>query len=711
MNKQHVTIEPISRQNGAADMLLELCSAGDWKKLGELPVLTTPEGAILATFNQDKWVTKGYVPSRPNSSPCIFDTNNSLPRELINQMKAICLVLLYNDVNVRRIDTIVDMIRLVKDIAHGLADLGIHSFEGLDREVIYKMHEMTDWDSSRSHAFDGINAVWDNQDALPFCITSRFTHFSLNLLKSKKQQFPVIPIRLYLNALHRYTERIKTWYPHKAELQRSAQHLFDWEQSQIANKLSKLRNGQLEASQVFAISHRVQKQKWEQCVNILKSEGLAVIDHGRAGERWLRIIMDHAPSFSTFKRDIPSYQINGEDFSPASLKYLLKQIQRESSYLIIALSGMRSDELLHIKPNWGAQSLEIPSSNGSTETIYLFHTGTNKITLQYQGKDDVFVTTKTGYQAFQLLDAINTPLRAHLPKSEQHWMLCNMTHTQRPSRVQVIQELFRRPTEDEKRYWLLEDEDLNMLSVSDPHYTVKGPIWNLTPHQLRRSLAYYLVGFELADFPQLQQQFSHYSMAMTIYYARNASSFRKMHQEIQAERIRQQAAKCVSIFQRLSDGERLAGGKGRNLYREYLDTPIPVGYKDRRMTQAYWEHEIKSGRHHFHAIAPGMYCTNRQCKLRMEIDLSECVDCEFDIIEKVNYAETARQEAMRMLLLAEEQSWLEPTQVSRDIVRIHAAESIMADLDVPFTPFKPSKLVESMLIPTRTRNQSEEDKS
>ncbi|WP_234911211.1 site-specific integrase, partial [Vibrio anguillarum] len=71
-----------------------------------------------------------------------------------------------------------------------------------------------------------------------------------------------------------------------------------------------------------------------------------------------------------------------------------------------------------------------------------------------------------------------------------------------------------------------------MLRRSDPEKTFNiGERWHLTPHQLRRSLAYYLVGMQLADYPQLKQQFSHYSIAMTMYYARNASSFRKMYHD------------------------------------------------------------------------------------------------------------------------------------------------------------------------------------
>ncbi|WP_214656272.1 hypothetical protein, partial [Vibrio anguillarum] len=67
---------------------------------------------------------------------------------------------------------------------------------------------------------------------------------------------------------------------------------------------------------------------------------------------------------------------------------------------------MRSNELLQITPEFGAQVITLDGID-----IHLFHTRQQKITLGYQGQNDVYVTTRNGHIAYELLNAINRPVR------------------------------------------------------------------------------------------------------------------------------------------------------------------------------------------------------------------------------------------------------------------------------------------------------------
>ncbi|MGZ7279970.1 hypothetical protein ACXWQB_09410, partial [Streptococcus pyogenes] len=66
----------------------------------------------------------------------------------------------------------------------------------------------------------------------------------------------------------------------------------------------------------------------------------------------------------------------------------------------------------------------------------------------------------------------------------------------------------------------------------------------------------------------LKQQFSHLSIAMTRWYARNSSHFPKIYQVVNKERVEQLADIYVRIYTKLANGERVAGGKGKQAAKE-----------------------------------------------------------------------------------------------------------------------------------------------
>nr|MBF4295763.1 site-specific integrase [Vibrio anguillarum] len=97
---------------------------------------------------------------------------------------------------------------------------------------------------------------------------------------------------------------------------------------------------------------------------------------------------------------------------------------------------------------------------------------------------------------------------------------------------------------------------------------------------------------------------------------------------------------------------------------------------------------IKSGKKHIHAIAPGMYCINHTCSMRIGIDLSECTDCDWSIIESVAYAKAARSESINILETLKLRNELSADIAAFHTVRIRAAEKIMADMNQNFEQYQ-----------------------
>ena len=255
----------------------------------------------------------------------------------------------------------------------------------------------------------------------------------------------------------------------------------------------------------------------------------------------------------------------------------------------------------------------------------------------------------------------------------------------------------------------LTNGDLIDLKVSDPNLSFNvGDDYNFSGHQLRRSFAYYLIGFELCAYPQLKQQFSHVSMAMTRHYAKNASKFQKIRKKkenlahaIDEERIDQKAQVYLNIYKKLANKERVAGGKGkefaknmmkakRNLFKDKVD--------DDMLSLNYWKKQIRDQKRHIHAVAPGIYCTSTGCSLRTQVNLLECVDCKNDYIVDAVFAESKRKEAEINMLWDIVHDELTPQTASEAYIKITAAERIMKDLGINFEPVELPQQAKDLLI-------------
>ena len=87
--------------------------------------------------------------------------------------------------------------------------------------------------------------------------------------------------------------------------------------------------------------------------------------------------------------------------------------------------------------------------------------------------------------------------------------------------------LFDRVADSFNSYYIDKD-DFDLLGSSDPDRNFQedpkfkiGNPWHLSSHQFRRSLAYYSTGSGLVSMPTLKRQFKHTSLAMSRYYSRN----------------------------------------------------------------------------------------------------------------------------------------------------------------------------------------------
>jgi integrase len=697
------------------DVLRPKIESGDWDEFETLDIGFTVTGESLGKIGDNNAWRNLQPLFEPNATKryridFLLD-GKVIERNLRNQLKALALKMIWLSPKDNSFGSIYMTIKELKKCIAPLVSEGHNSFEFLDfdRLETWVITNFTDIDFEREKIYVALNKLYIEANGLPFkvALTKSLTASDFGLPLKQAKQYMVIPQRLYSVGLQKSEALINELYPIRDELYKLSDYIttyFDKVYQGYAKYLtseeSTLKNNNIQRY-IYTRNDKDNRNSiaFKEAVLALNSLTEAKV---------IGLLNKHKPK-------IRSYYIG--KFHPDRIlrvgnwivtnrqeaQSLFKQLNGGCLWGLMSRTGMRADEIFHLHTveGWTAESI-------SKQTIYVIHADLSKTTKGSQSKQDEFVTTEVGKKAYEILQALHEPLRARHPDSKAffHKITDNYGAVGKGQLGKHITTWFE-STLGEKL--ALTNDDLIDLKISDPNLSFNvGDDYRFSGHQLRRSFAYYLIGLELCAFPQLKQQFSHISMAMTRHYAKNASKFQKIRKQKQnlaytldEERIDQKAQAYLNIYKKLANKERVAGGKGkdfakkmmkaeRNLFEDKVDNDM--------LSLSYWKKQIRDQKRHIHAVAPGVYCTSTGCSLRTQVNLLECVDCKNDYIVDAVFAEAKRKEAEINMLWDIEHDELTPQTASEAYIKITAAERIMNDLDFSYKPVDIPKEVEDLLI-------------
>lgn len=696
--------------NHIDDVLLPAIERGNWDELESLAVINDSEFPVL--FEQNVWelsqIGDGYQTNRllfNHSTKKGFD-GYILPRNIRNEIKCFAAVELLTEYGKYSYTSIVDTVSKLTVIAKHATEIGITSFSDIDEDAIFQLQENgLNINDKGNKVLSAINRLVQCQEPLPIQIEINKSlepkHFSLPL--AKPDQHFAIPFRIYFEMVNCAISEINEAYKNRLELEESIETYLEHSERVKDDLTAKVRSGAIDLSTVIADKSRVGAIE-----RYFKSHRVLLVDNqedDRWGDTWLGCVSGSYNGNKSAVWNEFAVKVGSRHFNQRSIfiEYI-RNLQASAAFLVMALSGMRISELYGLSPVYGAQDhIKI-----GVNTIYALTTKQEKLTLDSQTADDVFITNRTGFRAFHVLNAIHRPYRKRFKEGSNSVFFAALTEVYHPRPIEkvglgkTIRDTIKRVHKD---IFVLISHDLDALRASNPEHSrlpEVGDSFPYTNHQCRRSFAYYLIGLELMDFPQLKQQLGHISIAMTRWYARNAHSLKKIYGEIEEERVERSAKILSRTYNKLANKERLAGGLGKSLLKEVIENEnyFVQGVNNRKLAARFWKEEIKTGKVHVHAVGKGMYCTKRQCAMRAAIDLSECTDCGWDIIEDASEAESIRMTAMRNLLTLQVSGELNGSSASKLVMDIRSAEKIMSDLHFPFEAFEiPDDVVQ--LIPVK----------
>ncbi|HHX8458575.1 TPA: integrase [Vibrio diabolicus] len=703
------------------DILERLLVSGKSDELDSF-VIFEDEGVVIY-FRDDQWpFLDSFLDFDGGKTNLGFDIEDVLCGHsnvlLINdpisvlkyQLKVFAVVSIYLSSNQIQLSTLKSRLNELKKLLPTFLENGIYDLSMLTDEKLDEIFDINPFIFNTRTRLEGLNALYDVSPWLPFELQfSRLKASSYSAGWKEPNQFAVVPLRIYFDLMKWGKAQVQYYKSISWEIETAVEKLLRWEEEELEKAIKEIRHGQ--RALVSKPTKRSQK-----LISELNSNGIELIDY-ESNSLWLDIFKKVDFKVSINPDRIKRFQvtIDGKIFGRSELKDLLRDIVGTCGFVCLQLSGMRVDELYGAHIGFGAQTLTFSDSrrNSNKEIIHLLTTRQSKIKKGSQTKKDTFVTTEEGYDAFNVLSSVYRSFNKRFQGKEKRRMWAGFRSCQsvKPCSKSTVEHLIITAIEKHSNVSLfLTSDDLVYLNISDPAKELElGDKFPVTPHTLRRSLAYYLVGYELCSFPALKQQFSHLSISMTRWYARNSSNFPKIYKEVDKERVEQLAEIYVRIYSKLANGERVAGGKGKQAAKEIARQGknfFKDGTNKNLLTREYWVEQLNKDIKHLHVIAPGMMCTNKLCSMRINIDLSECVDCEFDFIEDVVFAETSRIDAMRNLHFLHEQGDLNHSSLSKLVMTIRASEKIMDDLNFDYEPYALSRDFSEMLIQTVNKTES-----
>lgn len=225
--------------------------------------------------------------------------------------------------------------------------------------------------------------------------------------------------------------------------------------------------------------------------------------------------------------------------------------------------------------------------------------------------------------------------------------------------------------------------------------TVGNP-WHMTTHQFRRTLAFYCIKNRLGTLVALKQQFKHLYLAMTEWYTNGGklASLRDLKVDEQVQKALDEInaeTTANKIFKQWYSDEKLSGTYGKAIMKMRGDVPTiysswDVIYK-----------AVKDGKLTLHGSMHSYCKSGYDCDMDGVVTPQFCVDCGSgsSIIDE-QQAKWWRKKHRSLVAYMESGEDISVSEQSHYITQIRAAEKVMADFDMPFTPFEPDLRVANL---------------
>ncbi len=251
--------------------------------------------------------------------------------------------------------------------------------------------------------------------------------------------------------------------------------------------------------------------------------------------------------------------------------------------------------------------------------------------------------------------------------------------------------------------FIVTEEDFAECLESNPHSINRvkkdvtvGNQWHMTTHQFRRTLAFYCIKNRLGTLVALKQQFKHLYLAMTEWYTIGGklASLRDLKVDKKVQKVLDEInaeTTANKIFKQWHSDETLSGTHGKAIMKMRGDVPTiysswDVIYK-----------AVKDGKLTLHGSMHGYCKSGYNCDMDSVVTPQFCVDCGSgsSIIDE-QQAKWWQKKHRSLVAYMESGEEISVSEHSHYVTQVRAAEKVMADFDMSFTPFEPDLKVANL---------------
>ena len=646
---------------------------GRFDKLDIVIVCKDRDGQVTATFGQSVWNCMPF--SREITTNNLnfkeFDHIPTLQREL----KLITFGWLFNKSPQKKkavaFSSIQDRFRSIKRAYRFLAKNNHCSLKALSQPNVFAEFEdyLIAKDSAQSvleKMFVAINSATEfaSWHKLELGLTPIKSKIKSKSLSSKEaQQTLVIPERLCDAIYGKAIELVEGAYPHRKLIADTEKSLQDNYIAAKRNLDVKVKSG---ATFTFTnIDGSINKHKF----------AIAIKDNQTQEP-------SHIIAFLANKLpDIPLTQVSYFQ------RYLAQLIT--ASYIVCGgFSGMRDSELNKLAP--GCYYKE--TFEGRDYHMLQSHS------FKLGEKRETWVTAASSKIAIELMTVLTENWRKDVNYPNEKYANTLWVNQYKRSRPPV---LINNWSERLKRFcrqfdFSVTEADYQECLMSNPRSLVRvkedvvpGQPWPLTPHQFRRTLAFYCIKNRFGTLVALKQQFKHLYLSMTEWYT-NGGKLASLHNLKIDDKMRNLLAdinaECTAnkIFKQWHSDETLSGTHGKAIMKMRGDVPTIYGS---------WEviyKAVKEGKLTLHGSMHSYCKSGYDCDMDGVVTPQFCVDCGSgsSIIDEQQAKWWQKKHSSIIAYMASGDD-ISVTEHSHYITQIRAAENVMSDFGMIFTPFEP----------------------